>query len=76
MAPRYDAPNRLRGCWFPIQARDPLCEGTRLTMPAGIVVGFAVGAAAFALGRKLVVDKNIRLARQGPGAREDHGEHH
>lgn len=45
-------------------------------MPVAAVVGFAVGAAAFSIGRKFVVDKNLRLARQGPAGREDHDEHH
>ena len=30
----------------------------------GIVVGVAVGAAFYSMGRKLVVDKQMRLARQ------------
>jgi hypothetical protein len=31
---------------------------------SGIVVGVAVGAAFYSMGRKLVVDKQMRLARQ------------
>jgi hypothetical protein len=30
----------------------------------GIVVGIAVGAAFYSMGRKLVVDKQMRLSRQ------------
>jgi len=33
-------------------------------IPLGIVVGVAVGAAFYSMGRKLVVDKQMRLARQ------------
>jgi len=33
-------------------------------IPLGIVVGIAVGAAFYSMGRKLVVDKQMRLARQ------------
>jgi len=33
-------------------------------VPLGIVVGVAVGAAIYSMGRKLVVDKQIRLVRQ------------
>ncbi|RPA87318.1 hypothetical protein BJ508DRAFT_321193 [Ascobolus immersus RN42] len=32
-------------------------------IPLGIVVGAAVGMAAYSLGRKLVVDSNLRLNR-------------
>jgi hypothetical protein len=44
--------------------------------PLAVVVTFAIGAAGFAIGRKFVVDKNLRLARQGAAGRDDHGEHH
>ncbi|CAM1503886.1 Fc.00g014770.m01.CDS01 [Cosmosporella sp. VM-42] len=41
--------------------------------PLAIVVGFALGAAAYSSGRKFIVDKNLRLSRQGAAARsEDH----
>jgi len=33
-------------------------------IPLGIVVGIAIGAAFYSMGRKLVVDKQMRLARQ------------
>ncbi|TVY13847.1 hypothetical protein LARI1_G006564 [Lachnellula arida] len=33
-------------------------------IPLGVVVGVAVGAAFYSLGRKLVVDKTMRLNRQ------------
>jgi len=33
-------------------------------IPLGIVVGIAVGAAFYSMGRKLVVDKQMRLTRQ------------
>jgi len=33
-------------------------------IPLGIVVGIAVGFAVYSLGRKLMVDKTIRLGRQ------------
>ncbi|KAF1977853.1 hypothetical protein BU23DRAFT_526412 [Bimuria novae-zelandiae CBS 107.79] len=33
-------------------------------IPLGIVLAIAVGAAIFSLGRKLVVDKTLRLKRQ------------
>ncbi|ESZ90215.1 hypothetical protein SBOR_9401 [Sclerotinia borealis F-4128] len=33
-------------------------------VPLGIVVGVAVGFAAYSLGRKLFVDKTMRLSRQ------------
>ncbi|KFH48620.1 hypothetical protein ACRE_004570 [Hapsidospora chrysogenum ATCC 11550] len=40
--------------------------------PLAVVVGFALVAAGYSCVRKFVVDKNLRLARQGPAAREDH----
>jgi len=33
-------------------------------IPLGIVVGIAVGFAVYSMGRKLVVDKQMRLSRQ------------
>ncbi|KAF7883285.1 hypothetical protein BOTCAL_0357g00110 [Botryotinia calthae] len=36
-------------------------------VPLGIVVGVAVGFAFYSLGRKLVVDKQMRLSRQNRG---------
>ncbi|CAG8948883.1 hypothetical protein HYFRA_00002007 [Hymenoscyphus fraxineus] len=33
-------------------------------IPLGVVVGVAVGFAVYSLGRKLVVDKQMRLTRQ------------
>ncbi|CAI4212479.1 unnamed protein product [Parascedosporium putredinis] len=44
--------------------------------PLFVVVGFAVGAGCYSIGRKFAVDKNLRLARQGPAKAEHHGEHH
>ncbi|KOS20381.1 hypothetical protein ESCO_005400 [Escovopsis weberi] len=44
--------------------------------PLAAVVGFAVFAAGYSCARKFVVDKNLRLQRQGPNARAAHGEHH
>ncbi|KHO02020.1 uncharacterized protein MAM_01021 [Metarhizium album ARSEF 1941] len=38
------------------------------------VVGFAIFAAGYSSVRKFIVDKNLRLARQGPGGRAD--DHH
>ncbi|KAJ2969597.1 hypothetical protein NQ176_g8581 [Zarea fungicola] len=40
--------------------------------PLAVVVGFAVGAAGYSCVRKFYVDKNLRLARQGPAGRADH----
>ncbi|KAJ2906946.1 uncharacterized protein MKZ38_009809 [Zalerion maritima] len=43
-------------------------------IPLGIVVSFAVGAACFSIGRKFVVDKNLRLSRQNrPKEESPHG---
>ncbi|CAF3492123.1 hypothetical protein SNK03_012338 [Fusarium graminearum] len=45
--------------------------------PLAVVVGFALGAAGYSISRKFIVDKNLRLARQGPAARaanSGHGE--
>ncbi|KAG8669852.1 hypothetical protein FPOAC2_09193 [Fusarium poae] len=45
--------------------------------PLAVVVGFALGAAGYSVSRKFIVDKNLRLARQGPAARQasnGHGE--
>lgn len=39
-------------------------ESTMLRSHTGIVVGVAVGFAFYSLGRKLVVDKQMRLTRQ------------
>ncbi|KAI6780401.1 uncharacterized protein J7T54_007250 [Emericellopsis cladophorae] len=39
--------------------------------PLAVVVGFAVFAAGYSSVRKFMVDKNLRLARQGPGARTE-----
>lgn len=47
-----------------------------LTSSLVVVVGFAVGAGCYSIGRKFAVDKNLRLARQGPAKAEHHGEHH
>ncbi|KAF9774402.1 hypothetical protein IL306_007597 [Fusarium sp. DS 682] len=46
--------------------------------PLAVVVGFALGAAGYSISRKFIVDKNLRLARQGPAGRHDagHGEGH
>ncbi|KAH7192342.1 uncharacterized protein B0J16DRAFT_332860 [Fusarium flagelliforme] len=47
--------------------------------PLAVVVGFALGAAGYSVSRKFIVDKNLRLARQGPAARQEnsgHGEGH
>ncbi|KAK3191292.1 hypothetical protein K4F52_002502 [Lecanicillium sp. MT-2017a] len=41
-------------------------------IPLAAVVGFAVFAAGYSCVRKFVVDKNLRLARQGPAGRADH----
>ncbi|KFA66633.1 hypothetical protein S40285_03039 [Stachybotrys chlorohalonatus IBT 40285] len=48
-------------------------------VPLAFVVALACFAAGYALIRKLMVDKTIRLYRQGPGSRvadSGHGEHH
>ncbi|KAI9903311.1 hypothetical protein N3K66_002663 [Trichothecium roseum] len=48
-------------------------------VPLAVVVGFAVFAAGYSSARKFVVDKNLRLSRQGPSARsagDEHGEEH
>jgi hypothetical protein len=52
----------------------PSEESKYLTLLPAIVVGFAVVAAGYSSVRKFVVDKNLRLSRQGPGARSD--DHH
>ncbi|KAH6891115.1 hypothetical protein B0T10DRAFT_484471 [Thelonectria olida] len=50
--------------------------------PLAVVVGFALGAATYSISRKFIVDKNLRLSRQGAAARagdhgsESEGEHH
>ncbi|KAH0494350.1 hypothetical protein TgHK011_000972 [Trichoderma gracile] len=49
--------------------------------PLFVVVGFALGAAAYSCSRKFFVDKNLRLSRQGAAARAaqnhtGHGEGH
>ncbi|KAK4070104.1 uncharacterized protein Triagg1_6525 [Trichoderma aggressivum f. europaeum] len=49
--------------------------------PLFVVVGFALGAAAYSTTRKFFVDKNLRLARQGAAARaaqnsDGHGGEH
>ncbi|KAG7417415.1 hypothetical protein BFJ63_vAg3079 [Fusarium oxysporum f. sp. narcissi] len=41
--------------------------------PLAVVVGFALGAAGYSISRKFIVDKNLRLARQGPAGRHDAG---
>ncbi|KAM0427313.1 hypothetical protein ACHAPT_007748 [Fusarium lateritium] len=41
--------------------------------PLAVVVGFALGAATYSISRKFIVDKNLRLSRQGPSGRADHG---
>ncbi|KAK9442003.1 uncharacterized protein G6M90_00g050010 [Metarhizium brunneum] len=46
-------------------------------IPLAAVVGFAIFAAGYSSVRKFVVDKNLRLARQGPGGRAvDHQDEH
>ncbi|KAF3069565.1 hypothetical protein TsFJ059_007700 [Trichoderma semiorbis] len=49
--------------------------------PLFVVVGFALGAAAYSTTRKFFVDKNLRLARQGAAHRaaqssDGHGGEH
>ncbi|RMJ10216.1 hypothetical protein BHE90_002092 [Fusarium euwallaceae] len=45
--------------------------------PLAVVVGFALSAATYSISRKFIVDKNLRLSRQGPSGRsEHHGEEH
>ncbi|GKU00447.1 hypothetical protein FLAG1_00285 [Fusarium langsethiae] len=43
--------------------------------PLAVVVGFALGAAGYSVSRKFIVDKNLRLARQGPAARQANNDH-
>ncbi|RGP59969.1 nadh-ubiquinone reductase complex 1 mlrq subunit [Fusarium sporotrichioides] len=43
--------------------------------PLAVVVGFALGAAGYSVSRKFIVDKNLRLARQGPAARQANNGH-
>ncbi|RGP71607.1 nadh-ubiquinone reductase complex 1 mlrq subunit [Fusarium longipes] len=43
--------------------------------PLAVVVGFALGAAGYSVSRKFIVDKNLRLARQGPAARQANSGH-
>jgi len=35
-------------------------------VPLGIVLAIGVGAGIYSIGRKFVVDKQLRLSRQGP----------
>ncbi|PKS09693.1 hypothetical protein jhhlp_004313 [Lomentospora prolificans] len=44
--------------------------------PLFAVVSFALAAGTYSIGRKFAVDKNLRLARQGPAKVEHHDEHH
>ncbi|KAI5466897.1 hypothetical protein BGZ63DRAFT_418648 [Mariannaea sp. PMI_226] len=39
--------------------------------PLAAVVGFALCAATYSISRKFMVDKNLRLSRQGAAARAD-----
>ncbi|PHH93173.1 hypothetical protein CDD83_10722 [Cordyceps sp. RAO-2017] len=41
-------------------------------IPLAVVVGFAVLAAGYSVIRKFIVDKNLRLSRQGPSGRNEH----
>ncbi|KAF4512347.1 hypothetical protein G6O67_001498 [Ophiocordyceps sinensis] len=41
-------------------------------IPLAVVVGFAVFAAGYSVIRKFVVDKNLRLSRQGAAGRDEH----
>ncbi|CEJ80495.1 hypothetical protein VHEMI00674 [[Torrubiella] hemipterigena] len=41
-------------------------------IPLGVVVGFAIFAAGYSSIRKFVVDKTLRLSRQGPAGRAEH----
>ncbi|KAL4723309.1 hypothetical protein ACLX1H_009799 [Fusarium chlamydosporum] len=43
--------------------------------PLAVVVGFALGAAGYSISRKFIVDKNLRLARQGAAARQANSSH-
>ncbi|GJD01751.1 hypothetical protein ColKHC_10576 [Colletotrichum higginsianum] len=47
-------------------------------IPLGVVVGFALAAATYSVGRHFVTDKTIRLKRQGKSAAAaaGHGEEH
>ncbi|KAJ4170731.1 hypothetical protein NW754_006868 [Fusarium falciforme] len=40
--------------------------------PLAVVVGFALSAATYSISRKFIVDKNLRLSRQGPSGRTEH----
>ncbi|KAM0278680.1 hypothetical protein ACHAO9_012050 [Fusarium lateritium] len=70
---------------IPVSVCNPMAEGTsslalgsRLRKlkqippelyPLAVVVGFALGAATYSISRKFIVDKNLRLSRQGAAAR-------
>ncbi|PHH65153.1 hypothetical protein CDD81_3284 [Ophiocordyceps australis] len=43
-------------------------------IPLAVVVGFAIFAASYSTIRKFMVDKNLRLSRQGSSGRSE--EHH
>ncbi|KAM5351983.1 hypothetical protein ACJ41O_004706 [Fusarium nematophilum] len=43
--------------------------------PLAVVVAFGLGAATYSISRKFIVDKNLRLSRQGAAARAE-DEHH
>ncbi|KAK1639779.1 hypothetical protein BDP81DRAFT_391841 [Colletotrichum phormii] len=46
-------------------------------IPLGVVVGFALAAATYSVGRHFMTDKTIRLKRQGKSAADaGHGEEH
>jgi len=45
-------------------------------IPLAVVVGFAVVAAGYSSVRHFMVDKNIRLYRQGAAGRAKNEEHH
>ncbi|RPB18171.1 hypothetical protein L211DRAFT_797986, partial [Terfezia boudieri ATCC MYA-4762] len=52
---------------FPISQKLRLLKNIPAELiPLGIVLAVGVGAGIYSIGRKFVVDKQLRLSRQGP----------
>ncbi|KAF8460282.1 hypothetical protein BDZ91DRAFT_739485 [Kalaharituber pfeilii] len=58
---------------FPISQKLRLLKNIPTELiPLAVVLACGVGAGIYSIGRKLIVDKQLRLSRQGPPSKEHH----
>lgn len=74
---RSSAPHEEQAAHYVSQRLARLRQIPPELIPLGVVVAFAIFAAGYSIVRKFVVDKNLRLTRQGRSAMAPaHGTHH